>query len=469
MALPEGLTAQLWVAACTIAAPTMLGLGILRALGLRRTHGLRTAVALAYLIGHYALAHVTTAWLAVGQPFPGFVLPLLAALLGLALTRLARDPLGPRGVPERASRWTLLPLLTLSLLFVHDVTVANVEPIRFSDEAQIWAAKAKALYCAPVVDLQMGMGALVHHADYPALNPLVQVLCFASAGHVTHFENRLPIQFFGLALLALLSAATSRRAHPVFAVLVLLAFAGTVFWNNALTVYADVLLALATLATVECLLRLRETGERVWWRLACLSTGAMLATKNEGALLALAVIGPFAVAHLASRGESPVVPRRALRELGWLLVPITTLALHRAFNAHFDLTNDLAAGDGLLVRTLHQAPAYAPRVAAFYGRMFVDPAQHALLPLLFAAAASVALLAGRRGRIGSPAATLLATTVCAILGYMLVFVGTPADLTWHMDTAAARTMQQIVPVAALGLCMVAWPRARPGTDRDLVS
>jgi hypothetical protein len=33
-----------------------------------------------------------------------------------------------------------------------------------------------------------------------------------------------------------------------------------------------------------------------------------------------------------------------------------------------------------------------------------------------------------------------------------------AGLPRHVRTAAARTLQQIVPVATLGLCLVEWPR-----------
>jgi len=58
------------------------------------------------------------------------------------------------------------------------------------------------------------------------------------------------------------------------------------------------------LATVAAQLRWRETGLRVWWRLACGSLAAMLAMKNEGALRASAILLPVAMwSRLARVGE----------------------------------------------------------------------------------------------------------------------------------------------------------------------
>lgn len=467
MALPEGLIAYVWVAACAVVAPSMLGLGLVRTLGLHNSHGRRASWAFAYLVGHYALAHATLLWLALGQPVPGVVLPAAAAATGLWLVhRAARRsgdaaPLEPR---PRAS-WTaalpvVLPVLVLATLLLHDALRTNVEPVRFGDEAQIWAAKAKVLFAAPSLDLDFALHTFVQHADYPLFDPLVQVLTFASAGRVLHFENRLPIQCFGVALLLLLSAATTRRAHPLLAALVLILFSGSQFAAGTTTIYADVMLAMATLAATESLLRLRETGERIWWRLACIAFAAMLSTKNEGSLLLLAVAGPFVVCWCLDRrrGRSSAL---APRDLAWLLVPAAAIVLHRGWNAWFGLQNDLTQADadglGLFGRLLHNAAARGPDVLAYHGRLLIDPEAHRLLPLLFAAALVVRSLVDRP-RWRAPELLLGAIVACAIVGYVLVFIGTSADLKWHMDTAAARTMQHTVAIAALGLCMAASTR-----------
>lgn len=468
MAAPEGFLSIVLVAACAIVAPAVFGLGIVRWLGLAPDTGQRLAWAFGYLVGHYALAHGTAAWLALGQPFPGLLLPIGAATAGIGLVLRARRrrtdaPIEPTPIVP----WSWLPIavtFVLVALLLRDCLVANVQPVRFSDEAQIWAAKAKVLFAANTIDLRQGMGAIVAHADYPPLNPLVQVLSFASAGRPLQFENRMPIQAFGVALLLLLSAAVTRRAHPVLATFVLLAWSGTMFWSQTQTAYADVMVAFAMLATTEALLRLRATGAAVWWRLACLSLGALLATKNEGALLALAIAVPFGLAWVLDRRQATaLVPRLPRRELGWLVAPALALTLHRAFNVWFDLKNDLldpaaAGGRGMLDRIVHNGADHAPRVAGFYGRMLLDGEAHRWLPLLFFASSLLLLLREGRRWFARPEAPVFGIAACTTLGYMLVFVGTPSDLSWHMATAASRTLMHVVPVMALGLAMTVWPR-----------
>jgi hypothetical protein len=455
MEMPEGLTSYAWVAVCSIAAPAVFGLGLVRALGLDASHGHRTAWAYAWLAGQLALAPVTLSWIALGQPVPGVALPAGAALTGAWLAWRHRSRAGRTHSP-----WFVwLPLALLAAGLLHDFLLANTDVVRLSDEAQIWAAKAKALYATPDVDLAWSLPRFVQHADYPLWNPLVQVLAFASAGRVLHFENRLPIQFFALALLVLLSAATTRRAHPAVSAIVLFAFAGTLFLEGAMTVYADVMLSFATLCTVDSLLRLRETGERVWWRLACMGFAGMLSAKNEGALLTIAVAVPFAVCWWLDRrrGRSWGPPPRALP---WLLAPLAAIVVHAVFNARFGLRNDLtgpdADGRGLLARTLAHLGDRTWQVIEFHARLLVEPGAHRLLPLAFFLAAA---LPPRRADV----LALLGVVACAIAGYVLVFTGTSADLTWHMATAAARTMQHVVPVAALGLCIALWPRNRAFT------
>ncbi len=465
MAIPEGLASQAWVALCTVLVPAVFGLGICRALGMRRECGWRASLAYAYLIGHCALACGTALWLLAGQPVAGVWLPAVASATGVLLLVRARRR-GDEPSPGRTSMLCWLPLAVVLLVVANDCLRANVDLVRFADEAQIWAAKAKVLYAAPVLDPVHGLRGFCEHPDYPLCNPLVQVLAFASTGRVLHYENRLPIQCFGLALLLLLSAATTRRAHPLIAALALFAFAGTSFAVETTTVYADVLLALATLAAVDALLRLRETGERVWWRLACIAFAAMLATKNEGALLVVATAVPFALRWWLDRRRNEAQPPVCCTGLWWLLVPGVVIGAQMAFNHHFGLSNDLidpaaSGGSGLFARMLHQGADHAPRVLAFYAQMLVQPGPHRLLPLLFLLACGIAVLRDRRAFLRSPLPMLAAVVGIVLIGYMLVFVGTNAELGWHLSTAAARTLQQVVPVAALGLCMVVWPRGQP--------
>lgn len=472
MAFPEGLIAYATAALGSVLAPMVFGLGLVRRLGLGPEPGHRIGLAFGYVIGHYVLAHLTYAWLALRQPVPGWCLPLVALALGGWLLRrpaapLAAPPSPPASPASPVPRWSWLPraVLVVLLVWLLDQCLAtNAAPIRFSDEADNWAAKAKVLYTAPDFALKEGLDFFVQHPDYPLFNPLTQVLAFASVGRVLHFENRLPIQGFAVLLLCLLSASTLRRARALPSTLALAAFVGTSFASAAPTGYADVMLATSTLAACEALLRARETGAPVWWRLACLCFGAMIATKNEGSLLMLSLLGAFAVVWWCERRGrgAAALPWRAA---GWLLVPLAAIAAQRAFNHWFAVRNDLfdpalGRGRGLLERITEQLTSHGPGVLEHYRRMALDAGAHRLLPLLFLLTVPLALLVHRRQWLAGPTPALLLAFAGATLGYMLVFTGTVYDLGWHLDVAADRTMLHVLPIAVLGLCAQVWPVAR---------
>ncbi|MBZ0150441.1 MAG: hypothetical protein K8J09_02840 [Planctomycetes bacterium] len=463
MALPEGLTTWVWVATMSVAAPGLLGFGLVRWLGLTPAHGRAFALGVGYIVGHYVLAHVTLLWLWRGQPLPGWLLPIAAATTGAWLWRRAtrRPPTavaGPANTPA-ATWWSWLPVLVLTLLLLDTFTATGAQLVRYSDEAVNFAAKAKLLYCAPGFDLGAGLGGFVEHPDYPLFNPLTQVLTFASAGRVLHAENRLPVQFFAVALLGMLSAALHRRAHPLVATLVLVAFAGTSFASMAPTAYADVMLAAATLAAAESLLRWRETGERALLGLAGLAMGAMVATKNEGAMLVLALLGPFVVERVWWWWRLPKRSALWWPAAAWLLVPLSALLFQRAFNRHYGLQNDLV----LFGRIADQLASHGPRLLDYYWGLLTDPALHRLLPLTFLVAAPIACLL--RGREVVAGALLFASFLLAMGAYSLVFLGTVYDLQWHLDVAADRCVLHVLPLVASGLAAMTWPRRDPPAAR----
>lgn len=462
MAVAEGLTSQLWTVAGTVLSPLLFGAGLLRLLRVGPAQGLRLFTAWSWLLGHFALAALTLLWLVLHQPVPGVTLTAGAALTGGAL--LWWRGLGPARLPRtRAERWLGVATLVLVAIVVDRCLLQNLQPVTFGDEADIWAAKAKVLYGSPGFELGFGLGLYVSHPDYPLWNPLVQVLSFAHAGAVQQYENRLPVQGFAVALLLLLSAAVQRRCSPLIAVLALCAFTATNFLHIGITCYADVMLAFAMLAAVDGWLRWQETGERSWFALACIGLAAALFSKNEGSLLAAAALLALLLARLLrARNATGLQPGRALL---WLCVPLFAVLVHRGFNSHFGVSNDLldpqfGKGQGLFERIVGLFPERAWTVAKFYGGLLIDRGPgpdgeitHLPLGRLLVLSFLVAAVGrGRRLLQGTTGAILL-FVVMALTGYMLVFVGTYQWLEWHLRTAADRTVLHVLPVATLGLCM----------------
>jgi 4-amino-4-deoxy-L-arabinose transferase-like glycosyltransferase len=274
------------------------------------------------------------------------------------------------------------------------------------------------------------------------------VLSFAHAGALQQFENRLPVQGFAVALLLLLSAAVQRRCSPLIAVMALCAFTATNFLHIGITCYADVMLAFAMLAAVDGWLRWQESGDRSWFALACIGLAAALFSKNEGSLLAAAALLALLLARLLRVRKD--APPQAGRALLWLCVPLFAVLVHRGFNSHFGVSNDLldpqfGKGQGLFERIVSLFPERAWTVAEFYGGLLIDrgpgpdgeithlPLGRLLVLSFFVAAAGL----GRRLRQGTTGALLLFVAI-ALIGYMLVFVGTYQWLEWRNANRRSR-------------------------------
>ena len=176
-------------------------------------------------------------------------------------------------------------------------------------------------------------------------------------------------------------------------------------------------------------------------------------------MLACAGIAAVAAVRLL-QGRGALLPSG--RQWLWLLLPLAAIALQRVFDAWFGLHTDLFAlseGRGLFGQIVHWLPVRALPVAAFFGGLLLDPAQGRLLVLLLLVAA------GARGRhlLRGPQLLPLLLVVFALLGYMLVFIGSNVNLggadgparglQYHLAAAADRTVLHVLPTAVLALCM----------------
>jgi len=454
---PVTLLGFLWTILVTVVAPALFGRGLLLvagATGLGRApqwgHG--------FLLGQCLLAPLTLLQACFDWPVPGAMAPLLAGAIGWALARRAASA-APTEAAVGGSRAVAWATGVAIALFVERCLVAAADPIRVSDEAFNWAAKAKALFAGPWSRIGEPLAHFVSHADYPLLDPLAQMQAFAAAGRILHWENRAPVQAFGVALLLLLGPALAARARPVAASAALLAFLGTRFSTYGATAYADVMLATLAFGAFDALSRARATDGRVWWPVACVLLAGAVATKQEGLLVAGAVLAPFA-AERALAG-----PRRAVagwRRAIWLVVPALAAAGQARFIVAYGLANDMLDAPGragLATRIVAQAGTHGPKVLDYHFELLLDGAATGWLPLgLFVAAPLAVVLRGRDVVAGVVAHACCACGL-ALAAYMAVFVGTVHDLAWHLGVAADRTTLHILPIAALGLAVAAAPRA----------
>lgn len=460
-----GLTPMLLLA---LVLPWALGRALLSLFGgAAGTDRLRRA-GLAFAAGAPLLGLAQLAWLAAGAPRERLLLAPAALLVALLAARALRRGRGARGGPAAArtpsgpasGRGAALlfgACLALALAIAADrVVLSSGTLVEGGDESAIYAGKAKALWTAGALDGRLPPlldrpGAL-EHVDYPLLDPLLQLSAFAAAGGLTHHENRWPVQAALFALVLYLAGALRAALPAGLAGPLLLVFvAAEPCARAALRADADLLVALGLLVALDGAARLPRAdggGASRPAREAVLAlvpgTCLMVFAKHEGALLALLVLG--AAALRAAPGQRPLLVRVAL-------APLAFLALGWAFNLALGLGNDLFEDEGLLARALAGFGARLPAVGGAFLTELLAPGGALLVAALLCA--GLGARAGRHAAIGGIALPL------ALLAYVVVYLGSPHEVGWHLRTSLPRLLLQWQPAALLVVAAACGAALRP--------
>jgi hypothetical protein len=458
--------------ALLIALPWSFGAALLLALGVRPRADRLAFAGHSWFAGALALAVLLHGWLLLGlplarAPFVATAVAMAALLAALGARRgVAAEAAAPTAPAAARARipWLALAVVAALALTADRIVHANAVAVVMEDEAEIWAGKAKALFVAGGFGARLGpLAADLSHADYPPLDPLLQLWTYVLAGRIVHVENRLPLQWGTIGATLLLASALRRRASPAVAAgLLLLWSAAPETGETVRFANADGLVAFALLGAADAWLRFTEGGGAGWWRVAAVELGALVWAKNEGDLLLVAALAAGGVALARDAAL-----RRRVRSLGrqllWLALPLLLVAVHVAINRRFGWRNDLMqpAGDVPplwrgIVRRLDFA-SMARIATAFARELFFreDPTGRLVAgqACLVAAFLGPALLGARAVRRGGAAAVTLAL-LFGLAGLFCVYAATPNDLEWQLRLSAHRVLYDLVPTAVLALGVV---------------
>ena len=456
------MTLSLWQLALALLGPYLIGRALLARVGIAPRQDGPAVHVHAALLGALSTALLTLLWCALHRPLPGtWLAPLLALGGAFALLRAPRAS-SPRTAPLGIGLTLLLGLLALWLLDV--ATVGNLSPILVGDEANIWASKAKVLGASDGLGLDYTLRATfypVQHRDYPLLVPLLHLWLHAAAGQVTHIEPRLWSEFAMLGCFVLLVSGLRGRLPLVLVIALLLAFAGH-DGTARLAVMAggDAVVALGLLAAVDAWQRFRTPGHATAALPCAVALAVMAWSKNEGVML----LGCFAAAvtlALLIRKLRRAPRLTSARAWAWFALPIAVVAGQSALDGWWGFGNDMLGADhtglpSLGTRLLTWLPERAGTVLAAFG----DTTLFALHsePESGIWNGRLLLLLGLLAPLCAPKALLrsenLVPWLCllgGVAGYFCAFVVTPNTLSWHLETAAARILFHLTPLAVLVL------------------
>lgn len=441
--------------AVLVLLPLVLGGALLRAIGIEFRTDRVGFVGWSWMLGSLFVAALELARLLTGLGSPG---PLAASGLVLAglLAMLGRrhPPLPPQRA-DASEHWQARAFFGVMLGFAlavcaQRVVLGNWEAIVRDDEALFWSKRAKLWFQAD------GMGGVyartlaageLPNADYPLLNPLLQLWAFDLAGRITHVVNRLPLQLCSLALLLCTASALRRAAGPILAGALLILLVSTPAAAYA-TRHAsgDVLMALGGVVALDAFLRWSAGGTRAWLRLASLALAFLVFSKNEGLLFVAAFLVAWGFEHRRRA-------RELLRARAWLLpwwlpalcaLAITTLhnRWFRTVTYHSPLTGSSSGFALDLLRDL-------PETLRAFGSAFLAPSLNYVFPAFFVLA--VCVPAARRGSLGVVTRTLL----LILAGLVFVYVAKPMDPARVLNNSLDRVLFQLVPLLLVWIACAA--------------
>lgn len=215
--------------------------------------------------------------------------------------------------------------------------------------------------------------------------------------------------------------------------------------------YADVLLScyLTSAVVLFCVADAPAAPSRRPLVLAGLTAGLAAWTKNEGWLFLLALVAARAGVALRRRGYAPI--GRQLPAFLAGAAPILLWVL--VFKVATPAANDLVSGQGWgsTVARFADGGRYLTIVSAI-ARNLAHPLWAGLPMILVGYVWIAGRLEGGAARGGRFGGWVLALIGC---GYFIVYLATPRDLAWHLDTSLTRLMVHLWPSAVFVAFLVA--------------
>ena len=395
---------------------------------------------------------------------------MIAVALAI-LTRLARPDATTRAVATATTRTADGPFarilfgLTLGLVCLTWLAMA-LESVRRpalqGDEAMHWGMRAQAMFQAA------GFGerllAWHHnplyppHSDYPLWNPLNRLAASQLLGEFSFVYGRLPIQLVYAGLILLMASALRRVGGRLFAAAGLLAcFMHPTALATSFSAFSEPQLAFGLLLALDGAMRFADSGERASARLIPIGLALALFAKNEGLLFCFALVVALAPTLFSKSGRAAA--RRLAQNAGAAaLWPLIALALWFGFNAWHGFANDLVTGKGedigLYQRLVAHGLERAPVILDYFVRdILTAPAASGWIFLVWFAALAVG------ARHGLAFAGVHAAVLVAFGGLIFVYLTTPQELVWHLESSAARVVWPLAPSTLLLSALAL--RARP--------
>ena len=265
------------------------------------------------------------------------------------------------------------------------------------------------------------------HPDYPPGQPALSAFCLRLfSGKHQELIAYMWAMFFTISVPLLLFSGLWNKNRIVALIVFYIVCANNDFVGFGVSQYADMLVAALALGAYLAVEAAEERQE--WCGVAVFLLTAAALTKNEGALIA--------VLFFVFYGGRFFRGRRWLYALSGAVLPLACLIAYRSVcPVHSDMLGGIGSG-------VWQKIADVSRYRKIYESVnAVADSKFHYLQVFVLLAFIVSLF--RKSVPGRGAWLVLAW----LAGYFAIYVVTPHDLEWHLQTSLDRLLLQVMPVA----------------------
>lgn len=390
-----------------------------------------------------------------GKASPVTILSVDMVVLGALIAVHRRADRRPSAIPVlqemgarfRATRALAIALgISLLMVFSRLVWIAAANPAGEWDAWAIWNLRAKFL-AGPADSWRYAVSPLLErtHPDYPLLLSSFVARVWKFSGTTNSVA---PIAtgfiFFGALIAVLVSGLALVRGTASGLLAGFVLFSTTPLLLNVPAQYSDIPLAFYCLATIALLFvdALPESTHdaAIFW--AGLCAGFASWTKNEGIVFLALVLIVFFAASWRDQGMKPALMRSRLLLAG--AAPGILLTLW--FKFFLAPGSDPLIQQGIFAATakLRDASRYAQIARAFMTEL-IHLGSAPGHPLILVTMLAIILRPQMNERYKLPVKTSAMVLGLMFLSYCGVYLITPSDLTWHLQTSFGRLILHIWP------------------------
>ena len=437
----------------------LAGLGVLFAIGLVpfRLSTLVAALGLAYLVGTGVVSVVLIALLTIGVPFTlvTFDIVALACVAAGGLRLWLRPPPRP---PAAGPSWWRRPwrswsiddwavgifVVLLGLFAVVGLAGTWKMPLTEWDAWSIWARKAQMLvgHDTLVTNFFASHSYFWVHLEYPLVVPVFEALHSRAAGS---FDMQAVLRHFWLLAIAFpwaIAYLLRDQVRPlIWAPILLLLVGSPGVWQQLLTGYADVPMAMFICLGAISLALWLSRGELPMLALATITLAAAANTKNEGLMAAvvLLLVAWLATLALGLRARAFLV---AAVGFGVAVLP------WRLWVSAHHLKTEIPVGKGLDPSFLiDRSDRIGPTIDGIV-RELSDPGRWRYVLPLAALVVLTCLVSGIGRRV---AGFYLASFFLVCAGFVWSYMVTPNSIDWMLATSVNRIVTALMLIALAGL------------------